>query len=64
MATLIPTTPPQERTLSIKQACEEVGVCRRTIYNWVNSGKVLTLRTAGGSLRILHSSLWREELVK
>ena len=36
------------KTLSILQACQHVGVSRRTIYNWINSGKVEYVRTAGG----------------
>ncbi|MCL4846951.1 MAG: excisionase family DNA-binding protein [Acidobacteria bacterium] len=46
-------------TLSIVQACERVGVSRRTIYNWMASGKVEYIRTAGGSVRIFSDTLWR-----
>ncbi len=48
------------KTLSIMKACEEVGVSRRTIYNWIASGKVEYVRTAGGSVRIFADTLWRE----
>ena len=48
------------KTLSILQACQHVGVSRRTIYNWINSGKVEYVRTAGGSVRIFADSLWRD----
>ena len=41
------------------QACEVVGVSRRTIYNWMAGGKVEYVRTAGGSVRIFADSLWR-----
>ena len=41
------------QTLSIMKACEAVGVSRRTIYNWISSGKVQYVRTAGGLLRVL-----------
>ncbi len=47
------------QTLSILQACAQVGVSRRTIYNWINSGKVEYVRTAGGAVRIFADSLWR-----
>ena len=47
------------QTLSIIKACELVGVSRRTIYNWIASGKVEYVRTAGGSVRIFADSLWR-----
>ena len=39
---------------------ELVGVSRRTIYNWIASGKVEYVRTAGGSVRIFVDTLWRE----
>ena len=42
------------------KACELVGVSRRTIYNWIASGKVEYIRTAGGSVRIFVDTLWRE----
>ena len=45
--------------LSIRKACELVDVTRRTIYSWMASGKVETIRTAGGSVRIFVDTLWR-----
>lgn len=48
------------KTISIIKACELVGVSRRTIYNWIASGKVQYVRTAGGSVRIFADTLWRE----
>lgn len=48
------------KTVSIPRACELVGVSRRTIYNWIASGKVQYIRTAGGSVRIFADTLWRE----
>ena len=48
------------KTISIMKACELVGVSRRTIYNWISSGKVEYVRTAGGSIRIFTDTLWRE----
>jgi excisionase family DNA binding protein len=47
------------KTISIMKACELVGVSRRTIYNWIGSGKVEYVRTAGGSVRIFTDTLWR-----
>ena len=46
-------------TISIRRACELVDVSRRTIYNWIASGKVDYVRTAGGSVRIFVDTLWR-----
>jgi excisionase family DNA binding protein len=42
------------------KACELVGVSRRTIYNWLSSGKIEYVRTAGGSVRIFADTLWRD----
>ena len=50
----------ERKTISIMKACELVGVSRRTIYNWIASGKVEYVRTAGGSVRIFVDTLWRE----
>ena len=48
------------KTVSIPRACELVGVSRRTIYNWIASGKIQYVRTAGGSVRIFEDTLWRD----
>jgi len=50
----------ERETISIMQACELVGVSRRTIYNWLSSGKIAYIRTAGGSVRIFVDTLWRD----
>lgn len=50
----------ERKTVSIMKACELVGVSRRTIYNWLASGKVEYVRTAGGSVRIFVDTLWRD----
>ncbi len=42
------------------KAADLVGVSRRTIYNWLASGKLEYVRTAGGSVRIFADSLWRD----
>jgi excisionase family DNA binding protein len=49
----------ERQTVSIPRACELVSVSRRTIYNWMTSGKVQYVRTAGGSVRIFADTLWR-----
>ena len=49
----------ERQTVSIPRACELVSVSRRTIYNWMSSGKVQYVRTAGGSVRIFADTLWR-----
>jgi excisionase family DNA binding protein len=48
------------RTVSIPQACQLVSVSRRTIYNWISSGKVQYVRTAGGAVRIFADTLFRQ----
>ena len=50
----------ERKTVSIPRACELVGVSRRTIYNWIASGKIQYVRTAGGSVRIFADTLWRD----
>ena len=50
----------ERKTVSIMKACELVGVSRRTIYNWLSSGKIEYVRTAGGSVRIFEDTLWRD----
>ncbi len=42
------------------KAAQLVGVSRRTIYNWLASGKLEYVRTAGGSVRIFVDTLWRD----
>lgn len=46
-------------TVSITEASTQVGVSRRTIYNWMAEGKVQYVRTAGGAVRIFSETLWR-----
>ena len=61
--TLIPASaPPIGKTLSISQTAKEVGVCRRTVYNWLNRGLVEFKRLPSGSIRVFESSLWKEKL--
>lgn len=44
--------------VNIAQAVAIAGVTRRTIYNWINAGKLRYTRTAGGRLRIDPASLF------
>lgn len=43
---------------SINQACVEAMVSRRTIYNWLEKGKIEYVRTAGGCVRIFADTLF------
>ena len=45
------------RSVTIDQAAALLHVSRRTIYNRIRDGKLLTIRTIGGSQRVLVSSL-------
>ena len=49
----------EQELLKISEATKRAGVCRRTIYNWMKNKKVEYIRTAGGSVRIYASSLWK-----
>jgi excisionase family DNA binding protein len=50
----------QRPAVTIAKACELVSVSRRTMYNWIQSGKVEYRRTAGGMIRIVADTLWRD----
>jgi excisionase family DNA binding protein len=46
------------RSVSIDQAAQLLNVSRRTIYNRIKDGKLKTMRTTGGSRRVLMESLY------
>jgi excisionase family DNA binding protein len=46
------------RSVSIDQAAQLLNVSRRTIYNRIKDGRLKTIRTAGGSRRVLVESLY------
>ena len=46
------------RSVSIDQAAQLLNVSRRTIYNRIREGRLITMRTAGGSQRVLVASLF------
>ena len=45
------------RSVSLDHAAELLGVSRRTIYNRIRENRLKTVRTAGGSQRVLIESL-------
>jgi excisionase family DNA binding protein len=45
------------RSVSIEQAAALLQVSRRTIYNRIREGRLVTIRTIGGSQRVLVESL-------
>jgi excisionase family DNA binding protein len=45
------------RSVTIDQAAALLHVSRRTIYNRIREGKVQTIRTIGGSQRVILASL-------
>ena len=45
------------RSVTIDQAANLLRVSRRTIYNRIRDGRLQTIRTIGGSQRVLVSSL-------
>ena len=51
------TEPRLGRSVSIEQAAHLLNVSRRTIYNRIREGRLQTLRTLGGSQRVLLESL-------
>jgi excisionase family DNA binding protein len=51
----------QRPRVNLAQACAIAGVSRRTIYYWLQLGKVEAVRTAGGALRIYADTLLRSD---
>ena len=51
------TEPRIGRSVSLDHAAELLGVSRRTIYNRIREGRLLTVRTLGGSQRVLLDSV-------
>lgn len=49
------------KTVTITQAQALAQVSRRTIYSWIDAGKIEYIRTAGGRVRIFEDSLWRDK---
>ena len=63
--TSIPSHEPNEkravlgRSVSLREAAEALSVSVRTIYNWIRVGRLETIRTLGGSQRVITESLHR-----
>ena len=47
------------RSVTIDQAAQLLGVSRRTVYYRISEGRLHTIRTLGGSQRVLLESLAR-----
>ena len=45
------------RSVSIEQAAQILGVSRRTVYYRIRDGRLRTIRTLGGSQRVLLDSV-------
>jgi excisionase family DNA binding protein len=52
-----PSEPRIGRSVSLDHAAELLGVSRRTIYNRIRDGRLQTIRTVGGSQRVLLDSV-------
>lgn len=52
-----PFQPRIGRSVSLDQACQMLQVSRRTVYNWIRDGRLQTIRTIGGSQRVLVDSV-------
>lgn len=50
-----------EDLMKILPAARRIGVSRRTIYNWIEAGKIELWRTAGGSPRVSLGDLVRQQ---
>ena len=58
------TAPRIGRSVSLDHAAELLGVSRRTIYNRIRDGRLLTIRTLGGSQRVLLDSVHGDSRVR
>jgi excisionase family DNA binding protein len=54
---LVPFEPRLGRSVSLDQATLMLGVSRRTLYTWIRHGRVQTVRTLGGSQRVVIESI-------
>jgi excisionase family DNA binding protein len=52
-----PFHPQLGRSVTIDQAAQMLGVSRRTVYYRIREGRLRTVRTIGGSQRVLVESL-------
>jgi excisionase family DNA binding protein len=52
-----PFFPQLGRSVTIDQAAQLLGVSRRTVYYRIREGRLLTVRTLGGSQRVLVESV-------
>lgn len=44
--------------LTVTQACRFIGVSRRTLYNWMNDGRLPYVRTVSGMRRVNKEDLF------
>jgi excisionase family DNA binding protein len=56
-SSFVPFEPRIGRSVSLDQACQMLQVSRRTVYNWIRDGRLQTIRTLGGSQRVLLESV-------
>jgi excisionase family DNA binding protein len=49
------------RSVTIDQAAQLLGVSRRTVYYRIREGRLQTIRTIGGSQRVLLQSVRQEQ---
>lgn len=59
--THLATEPRIGRSVSLDDAAMLLGVSRRTIYNRIRDGRLQTIRTPGGSQRVLLGSMQQPE---
>ncbi len=56
-STSTPVFPQLGRSVTIERAAEILGVSRRTVYYRISEGVLQTIRTRGGSQRVVVDSL-------
>ena len=60
----VPAPPQLGRSVTIDQAALLLGDSRRTVYYRIREGRLRTIRTLGGSQRVLVESVQQERLGK
>jgi excisionase family DNA binding protein len=60
----VPAPPQLGRSVTIDQAALLLGVSRRTVYYRIREGRLRTIRTLGGSQRVLVESVQEQRLGK
>ena len=54
------TTGADQKWICVKEVMKIAGVSRSTVYNWLREQKLTIMRTPGGRVRVLETSILRK----